>query len=189
MVGLGRPEALALGAAMGTQNAVVITLGTGVGGGFIVDGKLMRGKSGGAGEIHFKRANGDEAMQCTCGIKGCAEASCSGTALNKFAKRFLGEDATSYDVIAGLKTGCAKSLQAFAIWEQNIEDLLIMIGNIFDPDVVVLSGGVGKFVDCKSMQAKVNAKILTQPLKVKHASFENNAGMLGVAMLLADKLC
>lgn len=92
-----------LGASKGCAHSVMITLGTGVGGGIIIDNKLLKGKSGAAGEMHFKLYR-DKRRQCTCGAYDCFEAYASGTGLRKTAQEMLNNpDVTTYDVIDGVK--------------------------------------------------------------------------------------
>ena len=74
-----------IGASKGCRTSVMLTLGTGVGGGIIVDGKLYKGKSGAAGEMHFKMRT-DKHRKCTCGSWDCFEAYASGTGLKKTAE-------------------------------------------------------------------------------------------------------
>ena len=177
----------AQGAAKGCQNVVVLTLGTGVGGGIIVNGALLKGKSGAAGEMHFPVDTGHK-RRCSCGLYDCFEIFASGTALNLNAKEFMGENATSYDVIAGLKTRDQKARAAFDKWQEYLLKGLIMLGNIFDPEMIVLSGSMGEFVEYEKLNKLANDQILTQPFVLKKAVFENNAGMIGAALLLAAKL-
>ena len=63
-----------------------------------------------------------------------------------------------------------------------------MVGNLFDPEVVVLSGSMAQFVEYKKLNKQANDDILTQPFELKQARFENNAGMLGAALLLLEKI-
>ena len=94
-----------LGASKGCAYSVMLTLGTGVGGGIILNNKLYKGKSGSAGEMHFKLYN-DKRRKCTCGAWDCYEAFCSGTGLKITAEEMLGNpEVTTYDVIAGVKSG------------------------------------------------------------------------------------
>lgn len=176
-----------LGAAKGTQNAVVLTLGTGVGSGIIVNGKLLKGKSGAAGEMHVRFGFGHD-RKCTCGLWDCLETYVSGNALTTDAKIYMSPDATSYDVIRGLKENNQKARAAFDHWQECLENALVMVSNLFDPEVVVLSGSMAQFVEYDKLQKQVNEDILTQPIKLKLAKFENNAGMLGVALLLLESL-
>ena len=176
-----------LGSAKGTQNAVVLTLGTGVGSGIIVNGKLLKGKSGSAGEMHVRFGFGHN-RKCTCGLWDCLETYVSGHALTTDAQIYMSPDATSYDVIRGLKENNQKAQAAFDHWQECLENALVMVCNLFDPEVVVLSGSMAQFVEYDKLQKEVNQDILTQPTELKLAKFENNAGMLGVALLLLERL-
>lgn len=176
-----------LGAAKGTKDAVVLTLGTGVGSGIIVNGRLLKGKSGSAGEMHVRFDFGHE-RKCGCGLYDCLETYASGTALNTDARIYMSPDATSYDVIRGLKEHNPKARAAFDHWQSYLENVLVMMGNLFDPEVIVLSGSMAQFVEYQKLNEQANAEILTQPFKLKQAQFENNAGMLGAALLAAEKL-
>ncbi len=176
-----------IGAAKGTKDAVILTLGTGVGSGIIVNGRLLKGKSGSAGEMHVRFGFGHE-RQCGCGLWDCLETYVSGTALSTDAKIYLAPDATSYDVIRGLKEGNPKARAAFDHWQECLENTLVMMANIFDPEVIVLSGSMAQFVEYEKLNKQANEDILTQPFVLKQAYFENNAGMLGAALLLIERL-
>ena len=176
------------GAAQGTKDAVVLTLGTGVGAGIIVNGKLLKGKSGAAGEMHFRVGCGQDRL-CTCGLWDCLETYVSGTALSTDAKEFMQDnEATSYDVIKGMKNNNPKARAAFDHWQGCLENALVMIGNIFDPEVIVLSGSMAQFVEYEKINQQANHDILTPPFVLKEAVFKNDAGMLGAALLLIDRL-
>ena len=176
-----------LGSAKGCQNAITLTIGTGVGSGIVLDGKLLKGKSGAAGEMHFPIDNSKK-RKCTCGIDDCFEIYASGTALNLYAKEYLGKEATSYDIIEQ-KASNPDAKQAFDTWQGKLLQGLIMLGNIFDPEMIVLSGSLSKFIDYKILNERANSQILTQPFILKEAKFENNAGMIGAAMLFFQKFC
>lgn len=94
-----------LGASKNCPYSVMITFGTGVGGGIILNNKLYKGKSGCAGEMHFKISI-ENRRKCTCGAFGCYEAYASGTGLKTTAEEILKDkNVTTYDVIAGMKNG------------------------------------------------------------------------------------
>ncbi len=177
-----------LGAAKGSKDAIILTLGTGVGSGIIVDGKLLKGKSGAAGEMHFPIDSGHSRRCQGCGMYDCFESFASGTGLNTNAREMMTAESTSYDVIRGLKEGNIQARAAFDKWQSYLTKGLIMLANIFDPEVIVLSGSMAKFVEYEKLSREVNDVILTQPFELKEACFENNAGMIGVALLLAEKL-
>lgn len=172
-----------VGNAQGHQNTITVTLGTGIGSGIIVDGKLLRGKSGAAGEMHFKMYP-DKRRKCTCGSYDCWEAYGSGTALTVTAREMLeDENITSFDIIEGVKNNDEKSRLVFMRWQNDILVGLIGLANIFDPDSIVLSGSMADFVNYEILQEAVNSEIVTTPTKILHAKMKNNAGMIGAALL------
>lgn len=172
-----------LGASKGCSYSVILTLGTGVGGGVILADKLYKGKSGGAGEMHFKLYN-DKRRKCTCGAWDCFEAYASGTGLKITAEEMLADaNVTTYDVIDGIKNGNEKMIQVFSRWQDDILAGIAGLANLFDPDCVVLSGSMAEFVDTKYLEENVNSQIVTAPIKVYKATAGNYSGMLGVALL------
>lgn len=175
-----------LGASKGMPFSIMLTLGTGVGGGIILDNKLYKGKSGSAGEVHFKMRT-DKHRKCTCGAWDCFEAYASGTGLKKTAEEISGNpNITTYDVI-GNRT-CPMMKKIFDKWQNDILAGLIGLADIFDPDVIVLSGSLAEFVDVDYLEKEANKEIVTQPFKVVKATTGNYSGMIGAALLaLGDK--
>lgn len=172
-----------LGASKGCAYSIMATLGTGVGGGIILNNKLFKGKSGGAGEMHFKMY-ADKRRKCTCGAWDCFEAYASGTGLKITAEEMLKDkNVTTYDVIDGVKAGDDKMKNVFGRWQEDILDGLVGLANLFDPDCLVLSGSMAEFVDTKYLEDGVNSQIVTAPIKVYKATTGNHAGMIGVALL------
>lgn len=190
-----------VGSAIGIDNNITITLGTGVGGGFIVNGKLLRGKSGKGGEVGSMKINGRGRI-CTCHRKDCFESYASGTGLkytaeeiaqndtifsNSIYKNKLPKEVTTYDIIAGLKENDEYSKKVFDIWKQDLIIGLINITNIFDTECIVISGGMGEFIDTKEIENAVNSEIVVSPVKIKLAKAGNYAGMIGAALLACEK--
>ena len=172
-----------IGASQGMPYSVMVTLGTGVGGGIISGGKLYKGKSGAAGEMHFKMRT-DKHRKCTCGSWDCFEAYASGTGLKLTAQEMTGNpDITTYDVIAGKQNGCEHMTEIFNKWQNDILEGIIGLANLFDPDVIVLSGSMADFVDIEYLEKEANSQIVTQPFKVVKASAGNYSGMIGAALL------
>ncbi len=172
-----------IGASKGMPYSVMLTLGTGVGGGIILDNKLYKGKSGAAGEMHFKMTR-DKLRPCTCGSHDCFEAYASGTGLKLTAEEISGnKDITTYDVIDGLKNNDKLMLEIFNRWQEDIINGIIGLADIFDPDVFVLSGSMAEFVDVGYITQKVNEEIVTQPTKVVKAQAGNYSGMIGAGLL------
>ena len=172
-----------IGASKGTNVSVMITLGTGVGGGIIVNNKLLKGKSGAAGEMHFKMYP-DKRRKCTCGSWDCFEAYASGTALKVDAEEMLNNpDVTTYDVMDGVKNGDKKMTEIFNRWINDITIGVNGLTNLFDPDCIVLSGSMAQFVDAKKMEEAVNCDIVTSPTSIRIATAGNYSGMIGAALL------
>ena len=172
-----------IGASKGMPYSIMITLGTGVGGGIILDNKLYKGKNGAAGEMHFKMRT-DKHRHCTCGSWDCFEAYASGTGLKLTAEEISkNPDITTYDVIDGWKNNDVLMTKIFNQWQNDILEGLIGLANLFDPDVIVLSGSMAEFVDEKYLTDAVNKEIVTTPTKVVKGIAGNYSGMIGAALL------
>lgn len=170
-----------IGASKGMPYSVMLTLGTGVGGGIILDNKLYKGKNGAAGEMHFKMRT-DKHRKCSCGSYDCFEAYASGTGLKRTAEEISGDpDITTYDVIENKDRPLMKKI--LDKWQNDILEGIIGLANIFDPDVIVLSGSMAEFVNIDYIEAEANKQIVTTPFKVVKASAGNYSGMIGAALL------
>ena len=143
------------GGGQGCENMVFVTLGTGVGGGIVVEGNLLHGAHGSGAEIGHLVLERDEVEQCNCGKRGCVEQYCSATGIVRLAKRYLAshqedstlralENVTCKDVF---DAGKADDSAAKAILAQFYRYMGEFLGNVcstIDPDVVVIGGGVSK---------------------------------------------
>ena len=177
-----------IGASKGTKVSIMITLGTGVGGGIIINNCLLKGQNGAAGEMHFKMYS-DKRRKCTCGSWDCFEIYASGKGLKITAEEMLGNnDVTTYDVVGGAQNGDVKMQNVMSKWHQDIINGLIGLSNIFDPDCIVLSGSMAEFVDVQKVESAVNREICTTPIKVKKAQAGNYSGMIGAALLGLAKI-
>lgn len=176
-----------VGASKGSSVSVMLTLGTGVGGGIIINDKLLKGKSGAAGEMHFKMYS-DKRRKCTCGSWDCFEAYASGTALKWDAEEITGDpNVTTYDVIDGVKNNDEQMKKVFSRWQNDLINGIIGLTNIFDPDCVVLSGSMAQFVDTKNVEESVNKDIVTTPTSIRLGTAGNYSGMIGVALLAMER--
>lgn len=176
-----------IGASKDTSISIMLTLGTGVGGGIIINNKLLKGKSGAAGEMHFKMYS-DKRRKCSCGSWDCFEIYASGTALKIDAEEMLNnKDVTTYDVIDGVKNNDEKMVNVFNRWQNDIINGIIGLANIFDPDCIVLSGSMAEFVDIEKIEKEVNSEIVTTPTKIKKAIAGNFAGMIGASLLAMEE--
>lgn len=176
-----------LGASKGCPYSVMVTFGTGVGGGIISNNKLFKGKSGAAGEMHFK-ISVENKRKCTCGSFGCFEAYASGTGLKLTAEEMLNDrNVTTYDVIEGHKKGDKKYSEVFETWQNHILAGLIGLANLFDPDCLVLSGSMAEFLDTQYLENNINSEIVVPSIKIYKATTGNYAGMIGAALLALEK--
>ena len=170
-----------LGASKNSSVSVMVTLGTGVGGGIIINNQILKGQNGAAGEMHFKMYS-DKRRKCTCGSWDCFEIYASGTGLKITAEEMLNnKNITTYDVINGVKQNDNKYIEVFNSWQNDIINGLIGLANLFDPDCIVLSGSLAEFVNTETIEQAVNSEIVTTPTKVYKATAGNYAGMIGAA--------
>lgn len=176
-----------IGASKGSKVSVMLTLGTGVGGGIIINNQLLKGQNGAAGEMHFKMYS-DKRRKCTCGSWDCFEIYASGKGLKITAEEIShNPDITTYDVIEGVQNNDSLMIEIFDKWQNDITNGIIGLSNIFDPDCVVLSGSMAQFVDTQKIQNNANKEIITTPIEVKKATAGNYSGMIGAALLAFEK--
>ena len=144
-----------MGGGKGYSSLVMATLGTGVGGGIILDGKILYGARGAAGEIGHMVLDRTETERCGCGKKGCAEQYCSATGVVRMTKRFLAQDSrdtdlrkvenlTCKDVFDAAAAGDAVALDALETVYARMAEFCANLASAFDPEVIVLGGGVTK---------------------------------------------
>ena len=143
------------GGGQGYQSMVLVTLGTGVGGGIILDGKALHGTTGSAGEIGHMVLNRKETAVCGCGKRGCVEQYCSATGIVRLAKKYLAEQNTpsclrDLDAIScktvfdAANAGDPAALEILEQVYTYMGEFLANICCVVNPEVVVLGGGVSK---------------------------------------------
>ena len=185
------------GVSAGVKNSVFITLGTGVGGGIIIDGKVYSGVHGVASEVghHVTHLGGE---LCTCGNRGCWERYASATALIRMGTEAAKahpesalakyEELTAKDVVDCAK---AKDEVAVAVFDAYCDELALGIVNIInflDPEVIAIGGGVSAAGDflLEPVREKLKKYVFykTMPYaRIELATLGNDAGMIGAAML------
>jgi glucokinase len=173
------------GAARGATDAVVVTLGTGIGAGFVVDGELRRGAHGFAGEPGHMVVEAD-GVPCECGRRGCWEQYASGLALARLGGVARGEDVTS-----AARKGDARALDVldqFAGWVAvGVANLV----NLLDPEIVVISGGLAAEADLflpgveRALPALVLGGHHRDLPRVVVAELGERAGAIGAALAAA----
>lgn len=143
------------GGGKGYENMVLLTLGTGVGGGIILDGRILYGAHGAAGEIGHMVLEPRETELCTCGKRGCAEQYCSATGIVRVAKKYLGErqdasalrdmeDFSCKDVFDAAGAGDAPAKEILETVYCYIGRLIADICAVVNPQAVVIGGGVSR---------------------------------------------
>ena len=191
------------GAAKDYDSVVMITLGTGVGSGVVIDGRLMEGNKGAGAELgHTVIHRGGE--MCTCGRRGCLEAYCSATALIRDTKRAMiaHKDSRMWeiggaDAVTGRTPFDYAEIDVYAkeVVDAYIENLacgLTNFANIFRPEAILLGGGVCAQGDTlipplqKLTSEGLFGKDKGPSVPILVAKLENSAGLLGAAALLMD---
>lgn len=181
-----------LGAGKGQNDFVCLTIGTGIGGGVVLNGNIFRGDTCVAAEFgHIQiEKNG---VQCLCGKKGCYERYASATALVRMAKERTGEELNGKEIFDREKAGEPVFVQLVKDWVDYFTDGLSTIIYIFNPALVIVGGGVTKQGDYlldkiyKSIDSKIGVNY-KKNLSIKFAELGNNAGMLGAEYLLLKKI-
>ena len=126
------------GAGRGTQNLLMLTLGTGVGGGIVIDGRLFRGWA----ELgHIVVQEGGE--ECTCGGRGHLEVLASGSAADRAAQGLWGPDANAHLLVERARAGDANARESLARIGGSLGAAIASLVNVFDPELVVIGGGFG----------------------------------------------
>ncbi len=142
------------GGARGYESIVAVTLGTGVGGGIIINGKLLTGNRGAGGEIGHMHADDDETESCNCGKKGCLEQYASATGIARLAKRRLAEDEkpsvlrgghiSAKTVFDAVKAGDEVAVEIAEQFGDYLGKGLAQVASVVDPEAFVIGGGVSK---------------------------------------------
>jgi glucokinase len=190
------------GGGRGFEDIVLVTLGTGVGGGIIIGGKIIPGSNGAAGEIgHMPAVVGRDAEVCGCGKKGCLETVASATGIVRETKKLLekSEDDSSLrkkkeltckDIVDAAKEGDKLALKAVDKLTFALGKSIAGIAAVTNPQVIVIGGGVskaGKFLlDKIEEYFNEYAFHATKNVKFALATLGNDAGMYGAAALILD---
>ncbi|MBQ3562863.1 MAG: ROK family protein, partial [Clostridia bacterium] len=191
------------GAGVGTSSMVAVTLGTGVGGGVIIDGKLFSGSNLAGGELgHTVIVHGG--ADCTCGRKGCWEAYASATALIRLTKESMkanpnskmwelcgnnidnASGRTAYD---GMRAGDKAATEVVNMYQDYVACGVTNMVNIFQPDVLCIGGGISKEGDtllkpiAEIVEKERFTKNVEKQTEIKIAKLGNDAGIIGAAYI------
>jgi len=190
------------GAARGFRDVISVTLGTGVGGGVILDGKLWRGAHGSAGEIGHATVDPGSGLKCKCGNIGCLELFASATAIVRMTREGLphfpqsvlnNEELTAARVYDAGRRGDELALSVFKKFGTYLAIGLASLINVIDPEIIVITGGVvnGWDLFAPHMQQEVNERAVRATalqVKIAPAQCGDNAGLLGAARLAFTNL-
>ena len=190
------------GGGKGCNNMVMVTLGTGVGGGIIVNGKIIAGTNGAAGEIGHITVCKDEKEACNCGKHGCLEQYTSATGIVRLAVNALKttdkesglrkfDVITAKDVFDLAKSGDQLALEIVDHFADTLGSALAQISCVVDPEIIVIGGGVSKAGEIITESVKKyyqeNAFHASRNTEFRLALLGNDAGIYGAAKLGIDK--
>lgn len=187
-----------LGAGMGQKNMIMVTLGTGVGGGIIVNGQALAGAHGAGGEIGHICVNPKETERCGCGKKGCLEQYASATGITRLAKKRLaaddknsalrGKEVNAKEVFDALKAGDEVAEEIVEEFGTYLGHAMANLAVVADPSVIVIGGGVSKageiLLGYIEKYFKEKAFFANKDIKFVLAKLGNDAGICGAAKLI-----
>lgn len=187
-----------LGAGKGRKNIIMVTLGTGVGGGIIIDGKPLVGAHGAGGEIGHLCVNYEETDHCGCGNTGCLEQYASATGITRLVNIRLAKDDTS-SVLRGQEVSAKTVFDAVkaedAVAKEIAEEFGKYLGHamanlaaVADPSAIVIGGGVSKagevLIEYVEKNFKERAFFANKDTEFVLATLGNDAGICGAAKLI-----
>ena len=181
------------GAAAGSSDVIMVTLGTGVGGGIIIDGKIVTGHHGAGGEI------GHETESCNCGNKGCLEQFASATGIVRMAKKELAasgensvlrdmDDISAKAVLDAFKENDPVAVATMEKVGEQLGGSLAIFACVTDPETIVIGGGVSKagqpLIDCIQKYYKEYTFSSCKETPIVIATLGNDAGIYGAARMV-----
>lgn len=189
------------GGGRGFNSIVMVTLGTGVGGGVILDGKILTGSNGAAGEIGHLTVNLTETRTCGCGKKGCLEQYSSATGLMRIAAEKLEESdrpstlrqcekVTGLEIFREYQAGDEIATEAVEEFARYLGLGLSHVAAVVDPEAFVIGGGVSKngpaVTDVIKKEYEKNVMFALQNKEFRLAELGNDAGMYGAIRMVLD---
>mgnify|MGYP000334150060 CR=1 FL=1 len=186
------------GGGKGYSNLVAVTLGTGVGGGIIIDGRILTGTNGAGGEIGHIHIEDAETETCGCKNKGCLEQYASATGVTRLANRRLAKDdapsvlrggeISAKTVFDAVKAGDKVAIEIAEQFGEYLGKGLAVVANVVDPQIFVIGGGVSKAGDILFKYIEPSYKKCAfgpcKQAKFALATLGNDAGIYGAAALV-----
>ena len=183
-----------IGAGRGTQHMIMLTLGTGIGGGLILGGRLYRGSSGAAAELgHMVLEFDGPECRGFCTGRGHFEYFASGSAATELAQELFGPEADSRQLVAAARDGDERAAGALAEMGRKLGAGVASLVNVFDPEVIVIGGGFGDALDLLLEPALETMRRDALPpgrdrVRVVAAELGEEAGMVGAGLIAFEKL-
>ena len=182
-----------MGGGKGCDNMVFVTLGTGVGGGIVIEGKLLHGTHGSGAEIGHMVLNRNETAVCGCGKRGCVEQYCSATGISRLARLHGMGDMTCKEIFDAGKAGNPEALAVLDEYYEYLGEFLGSLCSVVDPETVVIGGGVSKAgqVLIDGIEPKFQKYVFHAASNVRFtlAALGNDAGAYGAFKLALDAFC
>lgn len=189
-----------MGGGQGCRDLIMVTLGTGVGGGIIIDGRILTGFTGAGGEIGHMHVEDGEEESCNCGNRGCLEQYSSATGITRLANRLLaasgrdsvlrGREVSAKSVFDAVKAKDPLAVEAAEKFGKYLGDALASIACVVNPEAIVIGGGVSKageiLIDYIRPHYEKNVFHGSREVKFSLATLGNDAGIYGAAKLLLD---
>lgn len=188
----------------GKKCTICITLGTGIGTGIIIDGKIYRGAHFAAGECGHIKISMDNRRLCTCGLWDCWEAYGSGRGFlttgmetlrhiqpeqSKLAT--LKDNLTNQDIIEAHQCGDPIAARILYIWHEHVAAGMVSLAHTLDPDCFIITGGMSKFVNYQLLKEMVTDRVLpriAEKLEIHASILGEAAGTVGAAHLVLDSI-
>jgi glucokinase len=175
------------GAAKGASDVVMLTLGTGVGGGLVLDGKPYRGATGSGAELGHIVLEPD-GPPCGCGGRGHLESFASGRAADGIARELYGPESDAHDLVDRGRAGEPKALEALAGMGRYLGAGIATFVNVFEPQVVVIGGGFGRAGDllldsAREVLAREGLTPGRDTVRIVPAQLGPDAGAIGAGMI------
>ncbi len=188
------------GSGQGSNDLIMVTLGTGIGGGIISGGRVLTGAGGAGGEIGHIHVDDTETESCGCGNKGCLEQYSSATGIARLAKSRLAKSdkesvlrhgpVSAKSVFDAVKQKDALAIEVAEEFGRYLGDGLAVIAGVINPDTIVIGGGVSKageiLIDYIKPYYEKNVFHGSKDVKFVLATLGNDAGIYGAARLVLD---
>jgi glucokinase len=180
------------GAAKGARNAVMLTLGTGVGGGLILDGRPFRGTTGVGAELgHI--VIGLDGPPCGCGGHGHLESYAAGPVADRAARKLYGKDSDGHELVERGRKGEREAVEALAEIGRGLGAGVASFVNVFEPEIVVVGGGFGTAGElllgpAREVLAQEGLEPARETVRVVSAELGFHAGVIGAGMIAFEAL-